>query len=62
MAEPFSAYLQRQAVLRQRRRVESVPEWGRVDALGELHRCAREWSADEERRFRELVSDARVRE
>ena len=57
----WSAYADRQAVKAQRRRVEAVPEWGHVEALGELHRCARPWSADEERRFRELVSDTRRR-
>lgn len=58
----WTDYAERQQVKAQRRRVESVPEWGHVEALGELHRCARVWSADEERRFRELVSDARARE
>lgn len=60
-ADTWAVYDRRQQVKAQRRRVEAVPEWGRVEALGELHRCARPWSEDEERRFRELVSDARVR-
>ena len=59
---PFDQYLRRQAVKRQRRRVEAVPEWGRVEALGELWRCDSPWIEADERRFRELVSDARVRE
>lgn len=58
---PFDAYLRRQEVRRQRRRIEACPEWGQVEALNELHRCDRPWSHEEERRFRELVSDARVR-
>lgn len=58
---PFDAYLRRQQVKRQRRRVEAVPEWGRVEALGELHRCDQPWTEADERRFREIVSDARVR-
>lgn len=58
---PFDQYLRRQQVKAQRRRVEAVPEWGKVEALGELHRCDQPWTEADERRFREIVSDARVR-
>jgi hypothetical protein len=47
-------------IAQQRYHVESVPGWPSFGELGELHRCARPWDAEEERRFKDIKRAAEV--
>ena len=36
-----------------------MPDWRAVGGLHELHRCEREWTAEEQRRFKDLAHPQR---
>lgn len=45
-----------ESVRRQRDQIERVPDWRVVEALHELHRSESEWSAEENRRAKDLAA------